>query len=91
MKDKNIKLDEGIIDPVLADTWKKLKNHDIPPRIGDFIRSKLAPACCGIVTAIDFINFRDSKITGYWIVLGNGKRDFIDNDNYEFIAPRETQ
>lgn len=71
--------------------WGLYHGLPVPPpeptiEPGDFIKSRLAPMCLGIVLQRGSIPFGKERIEGYLITTANGAVDFIDAESAVFIA-----
>jgi len=57
--------------------------------VGDFVSSRLARTCCGLVQGAATVRLGQRAIPGYTVVLASGRKDFIPADLAHLIAPSE--
>lgn len=65
--------------------YSALKNREVLPRKGDFIRAPYGFEC-GIVDKI--LLAKDGSVLGFSVITGSGNKTFI-GDDYIFVAPVE--
>lgn len=63
--------------------------EDTEIEIGDFVASRWAGFCCGIVRERAVLPMGRQSIHGYMVELADGRRDFIPEEAVRLVAPSD--